>query len=148
MRPLLFTLVLLAGCSSAPPPKKVEIDVSTDAAYTASVEQLATLYREAAGLVESKKPDEAGAILTKTQPMIEKVLSVPHPTLKAMQTAADLDELYGKMLLSNRHYGFARMMFQKNLARWRNWSPHDDESSRRFKLAASQIAECDKNISQ
>jgi hypothetical protein len=75
-----------------------------------------------------------------------RLLSVPRPTLEAAEAASDLDQLYGRMLLSNRHYGWARLMFQKNLARWKHWQPQTPETSRRFQQAVSAIAECDKHI--
>jgi hypothetical protein len=65
-----------------------------------------------------------------------------------MEAVADLDELYGRMLLSNRNYGWARLQFQKNLARWKNWQPQTPETARRLKLAASQIDECDRRLAQ
>ena len=73
-----------------------------------------------------------------------RLLSVPRPTLAAVEAASGLDDLYGRMLLSNRHYGWARLLFQKNLARWTNWQPQTAETVRRRKLAESQIAECDR----
>jgi hypothetical protein len=63
-----------------------------------------------------------------------------------MEAAGDLDQLYGTMLLNNRHYGWARMMFQENLARWKHWRPATDESQRRLKQAEDAIAECDRHI--
>ena len=59
-----------------------------------------------------------------------------------------LDQLYGRMLLSNHRYGWARLQFQKNLARWKHWQPQTPETERRLKLAQASIAECDKHISQ
>jgi len=145
---LLVVCILLAGCASAPPPLVKVADPTADPAYGRGVEELAKMYREASGLLESKKADEAGAILTKAQPMIEKVLSVPRPTRAALEVSSNLDQMYGQMLLSNHHYGWARMMFQKNLARWKNAVPQDEDTARRLKLAVDSIAECDRNISQ
>lgn len=106
------------------------------------------MHREAAALVASGKPEQAGVMVTKGQPLMERVLSVPKPTLAAMQAASDLDQLYGQMLLVNRHYGWARMLFQKNIARWKNWNPQTEETARRLKLAAAAMAECDRHIAQ
>lgn len=79
---------------------------------------------------------------------MNRLLAVPRPTLAAMEAASDLDDLYGRMLLANRHYGWARLLFQKNLARWKNWNPQTEESGRRRKLAESRMAECDRGMSQ
>jgi len=106
------------------------------------------MHREAAALIDDKNAEEAGVIVTKAQPLMEQVLSVPKPTLGAMQAASDLDELYGHMLLTNRHYGYARLLFQKNIARWKNWSPQTEETARRIKLAAAAMAECDRHIAE
>ena len=148
VRMLLFALCcLLAECAPAPV-TKVPVDPAADPSYTRIVAQLAAMHREASALVQAKKPDEAGAIVTTAQPLIERLLRVPKPTLEAMQAASDLDQLYGRMLLANRHYGWARMLFQKNIARWKNWNPQTEDTARRTKLAAAAMAECDRAIGQ
>jgi hypothetical protein len=63
-----------------------------------------------------------------------------------MEAASDLDDLYGRMLLANRHYGWARMFFQKNAARWRTWTPATEDTERRRKVAEARIAECDRRM--
>ncbi len=63
-----------------------------------------------------------------------------------MQDASDLDDLYGQMLLSNRNYGWARLFFQKNLARWKTWKPQTPDTAARLKAAQDNIAECDRRI--
>lgn len=138
---------LLMGCAPAPV-ANVQPDPTANAAYTRNVEQLAVMFREASALVEAKKLDEAGAVVTKAQPLIERVLSVPKPTLEAMQAASDFDQLYGRMLLANRHFGWARMLFQKNIARWKNWNPQTGDTARRVKLAAEAMSECDRHIAE
>jgi hypothetical protein len=50
------------------------------------------------------------------------------------------------MLLANRHYGWARMFFQKNAARWKTWTPATDDTERRRKAAEAGIAECDRGM--
>ena len=138
---------VIAGCAPAPVEKAL-VDPTAEASYTRNVEQLAAMFREASALVESKKLDEAGAVVTKAQPLIERLLSVPKPTLEAIQAASDLDQLYGRMLLNNRHYGWARMLFQKNIARWKNWNPQTDETARRMKQAETGMAECDRRMAE
>jgi hypothetical protein len=65
-----------------------------------------------------------------------------------VEAASDLDQLYGRMLLSNRNYGWARLEFQKNRARWKTWQPQTDETVRRLKLAETAIAECDRRMTE
>jgi len=101
---------------------------------------------EAVSSFESGKSDQAAALIEKGQPLVKRLLSVPQPTLEATEAASDLDDLYGRMLLANRHYGWARLLFQKNLARWKHWQPPTAESARRLKQAESAIAECDRHI--
>ena len=74
------------------------------------------------------------------------MLAVPNPTFEAAVAASDLDDLYGRMLLSNRHYGWARLQFQKNLSRWKHWQPQTPDTARLMKQAESGIAECDRHI--
>jgi hypothetical protein len=50
------------------------------------------------------------------------------------------------MLLSNRHYVWARVLFQKNLTRWTNWTPPTPDTLRRLKSARAAVAECDSHI--
>lgn len=104
--------------------------------------------KQADGLFKAGKGDDAAAVIQKAQPLQKRVLEVSHPTLAAAQAASDLDDLYGRMLLSNHHYGWAQMMFQKNLSRWKHWDPQTEDTARRFKLAESEIAECTKKMEQ
>jgi len=102
--------------------------------------------RDAEDSLRHGQPDRAAAIVSDGQPLIHRLLSVSHPTLPAMEAVSDLDQLYGQMLLGNRHYEFARSLFQKNLTRWINWKPQTAETLRRLKIARSAIAECDRHI--
>ncbi len=139
----LLAALLLVDCAPAPvePPRQA---LTEEGWYGQAVQQLKLLNREAEGLLRSGKADQAAALITKGQPMMTRLLSVPRPTLAELEAASGLDDLYGRMLLSNRHYGWARLLFQKNLARWTNWQPQTSETVRRRKLAESQIAECDR----
>ena len=142
---------ILAGCAPAPSPparETAEIDATREAWYGEAVEQLATMDRQAQSLLERGKADEAAAIITAGESWVNRLLSVPRPTLAAMEAVSDRDDLYGRMLLANHNYGWARLMFQKNLARWRNWKPQTDETARRLKLNEAAIAECDRRMAQ
>lgn len=104
--------------------------------------------RDAESLLQHGRFDQAAAIVTKEQPLQNRLLAVPRPTLAAMEAASDLDSLYGRMLLRNRHYGWARSVFQKNVVRWKNWKPETPETVHRLKIAVAAIAECDRNLQE
>jgi hypothetical protein len=144
----IFCLVM-AGCGEAPkkaaePPR----DPTLEAGYGTAVAELAATGREAKALLAAGKNDAAAAAITKAQPLIASVLAAPHPTLAAMEAASDLDELYGRMLLANKNYGWARMQFQKNRSRWVHWAPQTEDTERRRRAAEAAIAECDRAIAQ
>ncbi len=144
MRPVaILACVILAACESAPPAPR---DATKEAGYGAAVEELTALNRDAESAFTSGHPDQAAALLQKGQPLMARVLTVPQPTLQATIAASDLDQLYGRMLLKNRHYGWARLLFQKNLARWKHWQPRTADSARRLQQAEDAIAECDRHI--
>ena len=99
-------------------------------------------------LLQEKKPDEAAALIVRGESLSKRLISVPNPTLAATEAASDVDELYGKMLFSHRNYGWARLLFQKNVARWKNWRPQTPEAAARLKRAEQAIAECDHRMGQ
>ena len=141
---LLFLLVWLAGCGS--PPEVVKADPTHEPWYAQTVAQAAALNRQAESAYKGGEGDKAAAFILQGQPLVARLLSVSHPTIEAAQAAGDLDHLYGRMLLGNRHYGEARLLFQKNLARWRSWNPQSEDTRRRFQQAKDAIAECDRHI--
>ena len=139
----LLAAALLTGCEPAPAPRH---DAVQESWYKQTVDELAEMNREAVSDFERGKYDQAAALIEKGQPLMKRLLSVPRPTLEATEAVSDLDDLYGRMLLANRHYGWARLLFQKNLARWKHWQPPNAEAARRLKQAESAIAECDRHI--
>jgi len=137
----------LTACETASaPPRDAARDATKEAWYSETVQQLVGMNREAESFFESGKFDQAAALIEKGQPLMSRLLSVPRPTLEATEAASDLDDLYGRMLLANRHYGWARLLFQKNLARWRHWQPETPEAARRLQQAKAAIAECDRHL--
>ena len=145
MRALLTVLAaILAGCGSASSAR----DAATQPWYTQTVAQVTQLNRDAEAAFKAGNGDQAAALIQKAQPLIASLLTTPHPSLEAAQAAGDLDDLYGRMLLSNRHYGWARLQFQKNLSRWKHWTPQTPETDRRYKQALAEMAECDKHIEE
>ena len=139
----LLAAAFLTACEPAPAPRR---DPVLESWYKQTVDELAEMNREAVSSFESGKSDQAAALIEKGQPLMKRLLSVPQPTLEATEAASDLDDLYGRMLLANRHYGWARLLFQKNLARWRHWQPATPEAARRLQQAKSAIAECDRHL--
>lgn len=136
--------VLLFGCTSAPPPSQA--DATLPSWYARTVDQLTELNRRAERAFETGKSDDAAAIIKQAESLAARVLSVRRPTLEGAEAAADLDDLYGRMLLANRHYADAQLFFQKNRSRWKNWKPQTSDTERRLKLAESAIQECEKHL--
>jgi hypothetical protein len=140
-------IVSLIGCGSPQPREsRTTGDPVENAGYAQAIKQLTGLNREAEDSLRKGQRDAASAALEKGKALADRLLAVRKPTLAAMEAASEFDDLYGRMLLSNRHYGWARLLFQKNQARWKNWIPQTPETDRRRKLAESQIAECDRHI--
>ncbi len=144
--------VLAVGCAPAPAPvakvAKVAPDPVTEEWYGPVTAELAAMNRQAEGLEGSGKGDEAAAVITKGQALAGRLLAAPRPTLAALEAASDLDQMYAGMLLGNKNYGWARLAFQKNVSRWKNWKPQTAETARRLKLAQDGIAECDRRMGQ
>ena len=140
---LVLAAAFLASCEQAPAPPR---DATKEPWYRDTVEQLTAMNREADSAFASGKSDQAAALIEKGQPLVARLLAVPNPTLEAAVAASDQDDLYGRMLLSNRHYGWARLLFQKNLSRWKHWQPQTPETARLLKQAESAIAGCDRHI--
>lgn len=152
MRSLLIPILsglMLAACGPAPPPPQgTKRDETKEAWYSQTVEQLAAQNLKAKTLLKNGKPDDAAALIQSGEPLASRLLAVPKPTLTAMEGASDLDDLYARMLLSNRNYGWARLFFQKNAARWKLWTPQTKDTVRRLKEAQAGIAECDRRMLQ
>ncbi len=140
---VILAAAFLASCEQTPTTPR---DATKEPWYRDAVEQLTAMNREADSAFAAGKPDQAAALIEKGQPLVARLLDVRNPTVEAAVAASDLDDLYGRMLLSNRHYGFARLLFQKNLARWKHWQPQTPETARLLKQAESAIAECDRHI--
>lgn len=150
----LLAAVMLAACAPAPPPSsqapkdETPKDETKEPWYAETVAKLAAQNREAARLWKDGKADDAAALIQGGETLAGRLLAVPRPTLAAMQAASDLDDLYGRMLFSNHNYGWARLFFQKNAARWKNWKPQSADTAARLKAAQNAIDECDRKIEQ
>lgn len=139
----------MAACGEAPQPQSgTPKDETKEAWYSQTVDKLAAQNRDAERLWKSGREDDAAKLIQAGEPMADKLLGVRNPTLAAMQDASDLDDLYGRMLFSNHNYGWARLFFQKNAARWKIWQPQTEDTAARLKEARREIDECDKKIGQ
>lgn len=144
---LLTAGLLLAACAPSPAPAPAhKPDPATEPWYAETVAQLTALNREAAAEFTGGRRDAAAALVTKGQPLQARLLGVPHPTLAAVEAASDLDHLYGRLLLANGHTGWARLVFQKNLVRWKNWQPPSESARTRLAQARADIAACDRQL--
>jgi len=141
----IMAVALLAGCASAPPS---DGNAAAPGWYGPTIDQLAGLNREAERFFEDGKPDQAAAAIAKAQPLVARLLSVPKPSLAAVEAASDLDDLYGRMLLASRNYTWAITLFEKNRSRWKNWTPQTPETARRLKQAEAAIEECDRRMAE
>ncbi len=146
---VLVAAALFAACGPVSTPvASTNADPTQERWYGETISQLAGMNRQAETLYQDGKSDDAAALVTKGESVAKRLLDVPRPTLAAMEAVSDLDHLYGRMLLANRNYGWARVMFQKNAARWKNWRPATAETERRLKLANAAIAECDRHLTE
>lgn len=143
---MLLSVLWLAGCGSPPPTATVKVDPTTEPWYPETTNRLTTMVRTAEQLFQNGRMQEAAAIVTSGQSLQTRLLTAPHLTLPAMEAVADLDHLYGQMLMTNGYYGSARLLFQKNVTRWRTWKPQTSETEDRLKKANAAIAECDRHM--
>ena len=137
----------LVACAP-PPPKPAPKAGEKPEGYDAAVRRLADMVNVGNQFFANGRPDDASRVISDGLLMQNQILSVPQLDLAGTVAVSDLDDLYGRMLLASRHYGDARLLFQKNLARWRMWKPQNEESAKQLKHAQDQIAECDKHILQ
>jgi hypothetical protein len=141
--------VALAACGPTPVARKAAPkDETKEPWYTQAVEQLSKNNRDAAALLKRGKEDDASTLVQNGEKIATRLLKVQNPTLSAMEAASDVDELYGKMLLANKNYGWARLFFQKNLARWKVWLPETPDTIARRNAAVAEIAEVDRRMTQ
>jgi len=139
----------LVFTACAPPPKPIEQpkpDPTAEAWYAPAVEQLTRMARDAEAAYNDGRAQDASKIITDSQTVANRLLAAPHPTLAAVEAASDLDDLYGRMLMGDKRYGWARLQFQKNVTRWKYWQPRTEQSARRLKQAQDAIAACDAKL--
>jgi hypothetical protein len=143
---LLLAATVFAGCGPSTPAVTPKVDPTTESWYPQTTKRLANMDRTAEQLLQRGRSREAAAIVTSGQALQNRLLAAPRPTLEAMEAVADLDRIYGRMLVSNGYFGEARLLFQKNVTRWKTWKPPTPDTERRLKEANSDIAECDRHM--
>jgi hypothetical protein len=139
-------LVVSACSESAPTRTAAPADPTTDAWYAQTVAELSGMNHNATELIGKGKPDAAADLIVKGEELSKRLMSVRDPTFAATAAASDVDELYGKMLLSNHNYGWARLLFQKNVSRWKYRKPATPDTEARLKQAQQEIEECDRRM--
>lgn len=144
----LLICILRTACAPSPSPEVKQPDPTVEPWYAKAVDELTAMNREAADDFHKGNQDHAAALIQKGEAASGRLLGVPHPTLAAAEAVSDVDRLYGEMLYSNKNYGWARLLFQRNVARWKNWTPQTPETAKRLKEAETSIAECDRHIDQ
>jgi hypothetical protein len=145
--PALLCLALTA-CGPARNTEPAQPDPTAEPWYAETTDRVVSLHREAETFFKKGNENDAAARITEAQPLVSRLLSVRRPTLAATRAASDIDDLYGRMLMANRHFGWARMQFQKNVARWKNWSPQTEDTHQLRLEAENAIAECDRQLAR
>ena len=138
--------VLLASACAPPPKPQAKVDPAAEAGYSEAAVQLAGLNKEAEQALASGQFQRVADNIEKGLPLQTRLLTAPRPPLAAMEAICDLDDLYARMLLHNGRPGWARLMYQKNVVRWRGWTPATADTERRLKQAQAGLAESDRRI--
>ena len=76
-----------------------KVDPTTESWYPQTAQRLATMDRAAEQLFQGGRTQEAAAIVTSGQSLQSRLLAAPRPTLAAMEAIADLDRIYGRLLI-------------------------------------------------
>ena len=143
----LAVALLCGACSGTPEPARLlPRDASHEVWYSTATTELTELTAHAKQDFKTGKVDAASVLIQQGETVSARLMSIPRPSLAAFEATSDLDELYGQMLFHNRHYGWARLQFQKNLARWKHVQPQTADSGRRSVSAQAQIEQCDRAI--
>ena len=137
---------LLASCGPSEAPRVPRADPTKESWYAPGAQQLSHLNQQASALLAAGKDNDASAIITQTEGLSQRLISVPSPTYEATQAVSDRTALYGQMLMKNKHYGWARMEFQKNVMRWKAWQPQTPETQAKLRDAEAQVAACDRQL--
>ncbi len=142
---LAVALLFWTACNAPPPPPKAEADPTAAPGYRAAIAELAGLNQSAAERLKKGDRAEAGALIERGESFSRQLLAVPRPSLAALEAVSDRDQMYGEMLMANKHWTHARQMLLKNVHRWRNWKPETPDTMRRREAAERAVAECDRH---
>jgi len=139
-------LALLTACSGPKTAGTPKADVTTEGWYAETVTRLQEGNRQAEEALRRGDRDGAGKLIVESEKAGQRLLEAPRPTLAATLAVSDTDNLHAKMLLANKHYGWARLILQKDAARWQHWMPATEESKRRLLAAQKSMAEVDRKL--
>lgn len=145
----LCALTLLASSCSTTAPRRPEpaapkIDRTRQ---HAQLSELEGANRTAWDLFRQGQRTAAGDIVGRTDALsINLIGGDPSPSLAIMRAVSDHDELYGRLLMANHHWGHARHIIAKIENRWRLWQPQDDETRQRRAAAVALMRECDRHL--
>jgi hypothetical protein len=144
----LLLLLTLFGCGSPGSREPRSAAPLTDPArqpeYLETLARLREINEQAVAHHKAGRREEAAALVTEGQPLSKELLGISKPPLAAMEAASDLDQLYGDLLRENRHYVYARQLYQRNVGRWKHWQPQTEDTIRRLNEAQEAIAVCDQ----
>lgn len=139
--------LLLASCGSPARPPQAAAPKIDRAAQRARLAELENANRAARELFDKGDRTAAGDIVGRTDAMaIALIGGDPSPSIEILRAVSDHDELYGRLLMANRHWGHARHILAKIENRWRLWQPQDDESRQRRAGALALMLECEKRM--
>lgn len=141
---LMLAVSLWVSCAAPNKQAPPAADPLQSPEYRATLEQVQTLNQRAQEHWQKGERDPAAQLLKQAQPLVQRLLESRRPPLAAFEAASDFDQLYANMLMSNRHFPWARQMFMTDVVRWRNWKPETEDTVRRRKVAEAGVAACDK----
>ncbi len=129
-----FVALLLSSCGPAPPPQAAAPRDETKALVRPGRSTTVDPGRRS-GSFYGKRWQGGRSVGAYSERRAAGEPPALRPQPLAMEDASDLDDLYGRMLLSNRNYGWAMLFFQKNQARWKNWKPQTPDTAARLESA-------------
>lgn len=143
----LCALALLASCGGDRPPAKPAAPALDRVRQRAQLAELESANRAAWDHYRQGNRTAAGDIVGRTDALsIGLMGGDPRPSIEIMRAVSDHDELYGRLLMANRHWGHARHILAKIENRWRLWQPQDDESRKRRADALVLMRECEQRM--
>jgi hypothetical protein len=116
---------VMVSCAAPPPPpaQKAAVDPGDGEWYAPAITELAGLNRESGVAIAGAASPTMRRENHEGAGVVGAAAVGCAPPLEAMEAAADNENLYAGMLLANKNFGWARLSYQKNVSRWKNWRP-------------------------